>query len=320
MQVTDFQKHVTAMKAHYTGVAFARYSLPVEVVNDFQLPYLLRGSQSFDEDLDKVNKYNEKVLRNNVDENQSALEKEAGKLASSRDDDAIKEFREQLNKRKAKMKAASDKLLDESFDRFLKVGIEHPESQSTILNSADAFCSFTTFIFDGITKFVGDIVEKALNIVNTVVETVSDFCGSVKDSITNFFGVFNLSKSLQMNPAYNHGLLKSHGGVNNDLNSAINAVGKYLESETKNENEIQIKYAKEDEDDIREIIRKINGNRGRLTAPDSFPSPLQDALSYTGPVAIICFTICYLVFSSYTVTIATENTALIFTPPKKDRS
>ncbi|MEG3903287.1 hypothetical protein QUB19_13490 [Microcoleus sp. B4-C5] len=198
MQVPNFQTHLRAMKAHYQGTPFSRYSLPITVVDTYPLYRLTAGSTDFDLEYKTVIQKSEQDIREMLNSPQEYIVKETEALVKN--PGQAEEFKKQMNKRREETKQKANATIDQIFDQGIELGDQFPEMQSTILTGLDKIGGFISKIFDQISEFITCLIQKIYEWLKDAVKKVKGFFLDAYHSISTFFGLFSTPITLLKTP------------------------------------------------------------------------------------------------------------------------
>ncbi|MCW2279233.1 hypothetical protein [Heliophilum fasciatum] len=100
----------------------------------------------------------------------------------------LDDFRTKMEQKRQKAKDEASARIDKLYDNLTQVGVDHPESQGLILDTADKINSFINNIINAIVDFVTNIVNNIVHWLEEAWDRVKNFFGNVASQVSSFFG------------------------------------------------------------------------------------------------------------------------------------
>jgi hypothetical protein len=190
-----FMQHMTAMNAHYkaansnngTGPTHA-YALPVHLVLQRGAVPPASGAAEVNNVLQASKNSTTAFAQNQT----NAVNAATGKLQTDHDTSS---FAAAMNAQRQKAKDDSDKQIDDTFNKLISIGTQHPETQQHILNITQEMGVFFTNLLAKVASFFIDIYNKIMGWIHSAVDWIKGAAAAVGDwlkgavgSIVSFFG------------------------------------------------------------------------------------------------------------------------------------
>ncbi|WP_036774329.1 hypothetical protein [Photorhabdus australis] len=96
-----------------------------------------------------------------------------------------------MNKSRQKVKDGTNKVIDESFDEAIRLGLQHPAARSAINNFMDQASNFIINLCDKISKFILNAVNQFIEWLTKAWEAIKSFFEVAYSSISSFFKVIH---------------------------------------------------------------------------------------------------------------------------------
>lgn len=103
------------------------------------------------------------------------------------DDDAAAEFRRRMEEKRAGQKEASNKQIDQMYDKAIGIGEKYPATQGAILSVADKIMAFFSNLYNEIYFWISGIVEKFVVWVKNAWENIKNTFNSIVSWIKGWF-------------------------------------------------------------------------------------------------------------------------------------
>ena len=175
----EFVTHMKAMATHYKGNpvtgagATHAYALPVHMAHVVSSTGVMRlapkatpaGKQALDTALQQ-----DKVRTNAFAQQQhDFVQGQTTKLQGTHD---TANFAAAMNAQRQKAKQDSDAHIDQTYDKLINIGTQHPELQSQILSVTQKIGLFFTSLLANIGSFFNDIYNKIVGWINSAVDWI----------------------------------------------------------------------------------------------------------------------------------------------------
>jgi hypothetical protein len=228
MKVANFETHIKAMKSHYQGNIFLKYPLPVSVVNSYEIYNLANGTGDFDLDL-KIGLQNAQTdIKQDVNQSSDDISESVEKLGKHPSPQSLGEFQKAMEERRKQAIQTATSRINQTFDKFERIGKDYPEYQDTIISTVDKIGSFINFLWDEIGNFIGKLIDNIMSFVKEAWKEVKSYFLNKIQSVTKFFGAFTLNLNSL--------------GVQSTLYNQINEFAKTVEKQIKIGKELTINY------------------------------------------------------------------------------
>lgn len=102
-------------------------------------------------------------------------------------DDAAAEFRRRMEEKRAGQKEASNKQIDQMYDKAIGIGEKYPATQGAILSVADKIMAFFSNLYNEIYFWISNIVEKFVVWVKNAWENIKNTFNTIVDWIKRWF-------------------------------------------------------------------------------------------------------------------------------------
>ena len=175
----EFVTHMKAMAAHYkgnpvtlTGATHA-YALPVHMTHVISPTGVMRpaphATPAGKQALDSVLQQDKSNTTNFAQQQHDFVQAQTNKVQASHDTSS---FAAAMNAQRQKAKQDSDAHIDDTYNKLINIGTQHPELQSQILSVTQKIGLFFTTLLANVGAFFTNIYNKIVGWINSAVDWI----------------------------------------------------------------------------------------------------------------------------------------------------